>query len=56
MGFKDYVVYLYHEKQKVLVQTAAHCPQNPLDLDILNPIIIHLGEGIVGSVYMSAQP
>lgn len=56
MGFEDCVVYLYDDKRKVLVQIAAHGPKNPIDLDILNPIVIHPGEGIVGSVYMSTRP
>ncbi len=56
MGFEDCVVYLYDEQKKVLTQIAAHGPKNPVDLDILNPIVIHPGEGIVGSVFLSARP
>jgi len=56
MDFEDCVVYLYDEKRKVLVQVAAHGPKNPVDLDIYNPITIQPGEGIVGSVFLSAQP
>jgi serine phosphatase RsbU (regulator of sigma subunit) len=50
LGYIDCVIYLYDEKQEVLIQKAAHGPKNPIDLAILNPIAIKLGEGIVGWV------
>ncbi|MFN5370956.1 MAG: GAF domain-containing protein, partial [Bacteroidia bacterium] len=56
MGFEDCVVYLFDDDRQVLIQIAAHGPKNPVDLDILNPIVIHPGEGIVGSVFLSGQP
>ena len=49
-GYIDCVIYLYDEEQEVLIQRAAHGPKNPINLDILNPIAIKLGEGIVGYV------
>lgn len=50
MGFEDCVVYLFDEKHEFLVQRAAHGPKNPIDLDILNPILLKPGQGIVGHV------
>lgn len=53
MGFEDCVVYLFDEHDKYLVQRAAHGPKNPIALDILNPILLEPGQGIVGSVALS---
>jgi serine phosphatase RsbU (regulator of sigma subunit) len=50
LGYIDCVIYLYDEDREVLIQKAAHGPKNPIDLDILNPIAIKIGEGIVGNV------
>jgi len=50
MGFVDCVIYLLDEERGELIQKAAHGAKNPLKLDILNPITIPLGEGIVGTV------
>src|ERR1700741_3862089 len=50
MGYVDCVIYLLDEKEEYLIQRAAHGPKNPIDLDILNPIKIKVGEGIVGHV------
>lgn len=55
LGFEDCVVYLFDSAKQVLVQKAAHGPKNPEHLDILNPITIEPGEGIVGSVFSSGQ-
>lgn len=55
LGFEDCVVYLFDSTKQVLVQKAAHGPKNPEHLDILNPITIEPGEGIVGSVFSSGQ-
>jgi len=54
LGFEDCVIYLLDKKRKELVQMAAYGPKNPIDLDILNPITIPLGQGIVGSVAQTA--
>ena len=56
LGFVDCVVYLVDKAEKVLVQKAAHGPKNPQQLDILNPITIPLGKGIVGTVAVTKEP
>lgn len=53
MGYVDCVIYLFDEKREFLVQRAAHGPKNPIDLDILNPILLKPGEGIVGHVALT---
>ena len=50
LGYVDCVIYLLDENEEYFIQRAAHGPKNPVDLDILNPIKIKLGEGIVGNV------
>lgn len=50
LGYVDCVIYLLDEKGEFLIQRAAHGPKNPVALDILNPIKIRMGEGIVGTV------
>ncbi|MEM7292497.1 MAG: EAL domain-containing protein [Pseudomonadota bacterium] len=50
IGFVDCVIYLFDADRKILVQRAAHGPKNPEKMDILNPITIPLGRGIVGQV------
>jgi putative methionine-R-sulfoxide reductase with GAF domain len=55
LGFVDCVIYLLDEQGKTLIQKAAHGPKNPLAQDILNPITIPVGEGIVGSVAKSGR-
>jgi serine phosphatase RsbU (regulator of sigma subunit) len=50
LGYVDCVVYLLDNKREFLIQRAAHGPKNPIALDILNPIKIRMGEGIVGTV------
>lgn len=53
LDYYDCVVYLYDEKKKLLVQRAAYGPKSPKDLEILNPIEIKPGKGIVGTVFAS---
>jgi serine phosphatase RsbU (regulator of sigma subunit)/tetratricopeptide (TPR) repeat protein len=53
LGFVDSVIYLVNEAGTELIQKAAYGPKNPIDLDILNPITIPMGRGIVGSVAQS---
>ncbi len=55
LGYEDCVIYLLDEKGTNLVQRAAHGPKNPIDLDILNPIIIKMGQGIVGFVAQTGR-
>ena len=50
LGFVDCVVYLMNEAHSELVQRAAHGNKNPGEREILDPITIPVGEGIVGSV------
>jgi signal transduction histidine kinase/CheY-like chemotaxis protein len=56
MGLEDCVIYLLDEDEGVLIQVAAHGTKNPTQLDILDPITISLGEGVVGSVAVSGVP
>ncbi|HUC83281.1 MAG TPA: two-component regulator propeller domain-containing protein [Flavisolibacter sp.] len=49
LKLEDCVVYLIDEKQNVLVQKAAYGPKNPKEHEIINPIDIPIGEGIVGT-------
>lgn len=55
LGYLDCVVYLLDEKSDYLIQRAAHGPKNPVAMDILNPIKIKLGEGIVGNVALKQK-
>jgi signal transduction histidine kinase len=55
LGFVDCVIYLLDEQGETLIQKAAHGPKNPVAQDILNPITIPVGKGIVGSVAKSGQ-
>ena len=50
LGFVDCVVYLMDETRSHLIQRAAHGDKNPEEREILDPIVIPVGEGIVGSV------
>jgi PAS domain S-box-containing protein len=49
LGFEDCVIYLLDADRGVLVQTAAYGPKNPHGREILSPIEIPLGRGIVGA-------
>ncbi|WP_276502576.1 histidine kinase [Terrimonas pollutisoli] len=55
LHFEDCVVYLLDEEKNILVQTAAHGPKSPLQFEITSPIVLKLGEGIVGSVAQSGK-
>ncbi len=55
LGYVDCVIYLPDEKGEYLIQRAAHGAKNPIDLDILNPIKIKFGEGIVGNVALNQK-
>ncbi|MEM8859362.1 MAG: ATP-binding protein [Chloroflexota bacterium] len=56
MDFVDCVIYLVDHEREVLVQCAAHGPKNPIAFEILDPILIPFGKGIVGSVAQSGVP
>lgn len=50
MDLVDCVIYLFDETGTKLIQKAAHGEKNPIKQEILNPIIIPVGKGIVGTV------
>jgi ligand-binding sensor domain-containing protein/putative methionine-R-sulfoxide reductase with GAF domain/anti-sigma regulatory factor (Ser/Thr protein kinase) len=56
LKFEDCVVYLADENSSTLKQIAAYGPKNPTGHEIINPISIPFGEGIVGAVAVSGQP
>lgn len=49
LGFEDCVIYLLDPERGVLVQKAAYGPKNPQGREILSPLEIPLGQGIVGT-------
>ncbi|MFL5810353.1 MAG: triple tyrosine motif-containing protein, partial [Flavisolibacter sp.] len=53
LGFVDCVVYITDDEKNILVQKAACGPKNPQRREILNPIEISMGQGIVGYVAQS---
>lgn len=56
LKLEDCVVYLLDEKRNVLVQKAAYGPKNPKEHEIINPIEIKNGEGIVGAAAFTKKP
>ena len=50
LDLEDCVIYLVDPERGDLVQRAAHGPKNPREREILNPIRLPVGRGIVGSV------
>lgn len=56
LGFVDCVIYLLNDEQTALIQKAAYGNKNPEAYSILNPLVIPLGEGIVGSVARTGKP
>jgi ligand-binding sensor domain-containing protein/putative methionine-R-sulfoxide reductase with GAF domain len=55
LEFEDCVVYLLDEKTNRLVQKAAYGPKNPKGHEIINPIEIEMGQGIVGAVAVTGK-
>jgi PAS domain S-box-containing protein len=55
LGFLDCVIYVLDRTRGELIQSAAHGPKNPESRVILNPIVIPLGKGIVGTVAASGH-
>ncbi len=49
LDFDDCVIYLVDDDKQHLFQAAAHGPKNPVERKILDPIVIPIGSGIVGS-------
>ncbi|RYZ20554.1 MAG: GAF domain-containing protein, partial [Chitinophagaceae bacterium] len=56
LKLEDCVVYLLDEKENVLVQKAAYGPKNPREHEIINPIDIPVGDGIVGTAAATGKP
>ena len=50
LNFEDCIVYLFEDDKKRLVQKAAYGAKNPKGHEIINPIEIEPGKGIVGTV------
>ena len=50
LGFVDCVVYLISADGEQLIQRATHGDKNPVEREILDPISIPIGAGIVGTV------
>jgi len=48
LGFDDVVVYMVDEGKNVLIQKAAYGNKNPLNNEILHPLEIEMGQGVVG--------
>ena len=55
LNYEDCVIYLLDKKGEYLIQSAAHGAKNPKSREILNPIKIKIGNGIVGGVAASKQ-
>lgn len=55
LNLEDCVIYLHDMERGDLVQRAAFGPKNPKEREILNPIRLPLGRGIVGSVAQSGR-
>lgn len=56
MGLEDCVIYLVDETRAHLVQRAAYGPKNPAGREILAPILIPWGQGVVGSAASTGLP
>lgn len=56
LGFEDIVVYLLDETRGMLSQHAAFGTKNPAEYEILNPIEIPIGKGVVGTVAQTREP
>lgn len=56
LGLEDCVIYLLDEERRHLVQRAAYGPKNPTGREILDPLRIPMGRGIVGTVAATGQP
>ena len=55
LGIEDCVIYLLGPRGEHLIQRAAYGPKNPAGREILGPIRIPLGSGIVGSVAITGE-
>lgn len=55
LNFVDCVIYQYDDDRQMLVQRAAYGPKSPSLHELINPLEIPLGKGIVGSVAQSGK-
>lgn len=55
LGFEDCVVYLFDESTNLLHQKSAFGAKNPAAREILDPITLAPGEGIVGQCFIEKQ-
>ncbi len=55
LQFEDCVVYLLDEERNIMVQKAAYGPKNPKGHEIIDPIEISPGHGIVGNVWLTGK-
>ncbi|MBM77427.1 MAG: hypothetical protein CL846_02995 [Crocinitomicaceae bacterium] len=55
LKYEDCVIYLIDKTGSFLIQSAAHGAKNPKFREILNPIKIKVGDGIVGGVAKSKK-
>jgi class 3 adenylate cyclase/putative methionine-R-sulfoxide reductase with GAF domain len=55
LGLEDCVIYLLDDAGEWLVQRAAYGPKNPRGREILGPIKVRVGEGVVGAVAASGE-
>jgi class 3 adenylate cyclase/putative methionine-R-sulfoxide reductase with GAF domain len=53
LGLEDCVIYLFDEQREHLIQRATFGPKNPREREILAPIRIKAGTGIVGTVALT---
>ena len=56
LHFEDCVVYLLDKETGTLIQKAAYGPKSPKEYEILNPIEIPVGQGIVGAAAATGLP
>lgn len=56
LGFEDCVIYVPDNERKILLQEAAYGPKNQGTNEVVNPIQIPFGAGIVGHVAISRKP
>ena len=55
LGFIDCIIYLLDTEKEILEQKAAYGPKSPEPYMIKDPIVLRLGQGIVGKVAASGQ-
>jgi PAS domain S-box-containing protein len=55
LSFVDCSIFLFDERSGKLVQRAAYGRKNPEGFDIINPLLLKPGEGIIGSVALTGE-